>query len=195
MKKLILTVLAGMMFLAFTHREAKAQSHAPLDPVSYGSWILNFGFGAGNHYWGNGYGFGPGAKIAFEGALWQAGPGVFTIGGEFGFSYFSYAYANVLDYKYHERWINFMIGARTAYHYGFRVRGLDVYAGIPLGIGFSSYTYDIYTQNWWHGYQPVYPYLGVFLGASYYFNSSLGINAEVGYNATYAQVGMVFKLR
>ncbi len=194
MKKLILIILAGTLLIAFTNKEASAQRRAPVDPVSQGDWILNFGIGPGNHYFGNGFGFGPGFDVAFEGALWQVGPGVFTIGGEIGFSYFAYNYANVLDVKYRERWVNFMIGARSAYHYGFGVRGLDCYAGMPLGIGFSSYTYDAYNDEW-HGYNPVFPYVGLFVGTSYWFSPSVGINGELGYNVTYAQIGMVFKLK
>ncbi|HTX88321.1 MAG TPA: hypothetical protein VMC08_04975 [Bacteroidales bacterium] len=195
MKKVIISLIAGSVFFLLTFSETQAQSRAPVDPVSQGDWILNFGIGAGNPYFNNGYGFGPGFKVAFEGALWQVGPGVFTIGGELGFSYFAYTYANILDVKYREHWINFMIGARSAYHYGFKVKGLDVYAGIPLGIGFSAYHYDYYDESWWHGYHPVFPYVGIFFGTSYFFNPVIGINAEIGYSATYAQIGMVFKIK
>jgi hypothetical protein len=45
------------------------------------------------------------------------------------------------------------------------------------------------------GSTPVYPYAGFFFGTSYFFTKSFGINGEVGYNATYANIGVVFKLK
>ena len=86
-----------------------------------------------------------------------------------------------------------MFGARGAYHYGWDVKGLDTYAGLPLGIGFSAYSGD--DNPGYHGSTPVFPYLGVFFGASYYFNKFIGINGEVGYNSTYANVGVIFRLK
>jgi hypothetical protein len=199
-KKLIIQVMI-LIFMILPGFRLHAQSQ--VNPVDQDTWILNFGLGAGNNYWGNGTGFGPGMKVAFEKGMWKVGPGVFTLGGEMGFSYFwhnwSYYY-EFQDIALKESWINIMFGARSAYHIGFNVKGLDVYGGIPLGIGFSLYNYSGWdnTDNWksWGGYShhPVYPYVGVFFGGSYFFNNVLGINAEFGYNATYAQVGLVFIL-
>ena len=175
-------------------------SKAPVNPVSKDAWILNAGFGAAAHYWGNGYGFGPGGKLAFEKGMWKVGPGVFTLGAEIGLSFFWHKWG-VNNYNLKERWGNLMLGARSAYHVGFDVPGLDIYGGIPLGIGFSRYTHSGYTgiESWneWHGYthHPVFFYVGVFFGASYYFTHSIGINAEFGYNINYVQVGMVFRLK
>ena len=161
----------------------------PLDPIKLGTWSLSFGVGPGTHPFGNGIGFGPAEKVAFETALWDMGPGVITLGGEAAFSFFTNRFGD--DWK--ESWSNFMFGARGAYHYGWDVEGLDTYAGLPLGIGFSVNVYDDRPGN--HGYTPVYPYLGVFFGASYFFNKSIGINGEVGYNSTYANIGVIIKLK
>ena len=65
-----------------------AQAQAPVNPVSKDAWILNLGIGAGTHPWGNGYGFGPAGKLTFEKGMWKAGPGVITLGGDFGLSFF-----------------------------------------------------------------------------------------------------------
>ena len=41
----------------------------------------------GTLFFGNGIGFGPAAKVAFEKGMWQVGPGVITLGAEMTFSY------------------------------------------------------------------------------------------------------------
>jgi hypothetical protein len=159
------------------------------NPMEQGSWIIGFGVGPGTHVFGNGFGFGPGIKIFVENGTWQLGPGVLSLGGDIGFSFFSYKWG----LGYHESWVNYMFGARGAYHYGWDVKGLDTYAGIPLGIGFSVHSRDNYVG--YKGYQAVFPYLGLFVGTSYFFNDHIGINGELGWNVTYANLGMVFKLR
>jgi hypothetical protein len=165
------------------------QKSAPVDPMSEGSWVIAAGVGPGTHVFGNGFGFGPGFKVFFENGTWQLGPGVLSLGGEVGFSFFSYHFGNA----YHESWVNYMFGARSAYHYGWKVPGLDTYGGIPLGLGFSAHSYDNYPG--YKGYSPVFPYLGLFVGASYFFNDHIGLNGEFGYNVTYANIGVIFKLR
>jgi hypothetical protein len=150
---------------------------------------LSAGLGAGTHFFGNGVGVGPAFKVAFEKGMWDAGPGVITLGGEFTHSFFSHGYGN--DYR--ETWLNFIFGARAAYHYGWNVEGLDTYGGFPAGIGFCAYSDDDHPGS--AGAQHVYPYFGVFFGASYFFNKSFGINGEVGYSSTQANIGVVYKIK
>jgi hypothetical protein len=167
---------------------AFTQRVAPTNPMSQGSWILGVGIGPGIPVFGNGYGFGPGFKVYFENGTWQLGPGVLSLGGDVGFSFFSESF---LDGG-RETWLNFMFGARSAYHYGWDVPGLDTYGGIPLGIGFSAYSHN--NIEGYRGAQNIFPYVGFFLGASYFFNHQVGLNGEVGYNVTYANIGVIFKL-
>ena len=165
-----------------------------MDPET---WTLNFGFGPGIKYY-SGYttGFGPALSLSFEKGMWQLGPGVLTLGAELGFSYFSssYKYNDFIGYSY--SWISLVTAARAAYHYGWKVRGLDTYGGLATGLRFlifhSTY-YNGYATDYSPGAVNFFP--GIFAGVSYFFNKSLGINAEVGYNNTYLQVGMIFKLR
>lgn len=186
MKKLI--VLFGVFLLSFMVMSG-SYAQKPTNPVEKGNMTLGFGIGPGTHYFGNGWGFGPGFKIFFEAGLWKAGPGTITLGGEYAVSYF-------VDNPYSGyKWgcTNMFFGARAAYHYGFDVPGLDVYAGIPMGFGFSTFNYDD-----WEGKAnstEVFPYGGIFFGTTYFFNSVVGINGEFGYNATYANIGMVFRLK
>ena len=68
-------------------------------------------------------------------------PGCLTLGGDLGVSIFSNKYLSI----YHEIWHNVMFGARSAYHYGWNVPGLDTYGGLPLGIGFSFVRHGAFT--------------------------------------------------
>ncbi|MDD4602252.1 MAG: hypothetical protein PHF97_00395 [Bacteroidales bacterium] len=188
MKKAVIFCLVFITIGLYCVPATKAQNNIPVDPMSKGDWLLNFGFGPGVPVFGNGTGFGPAAKFVVETGIWELGPGVLTLGGEFGFSFF----ANKFGQDWRETWVNTMFGARSTYHYGWNVRGLDTYGGIPLGIGFCFNTFD--DQPGHHNAFPVYPYLGVVFGASYFFTPTLGINGEVGYNSTYANIGLVFKL-
>ena len=182
----------GTMLLAmFAVIAALTGIHAkqPIDPVRLGSWVMNAGIGPGAHYFGNGAGFGPALKGSFETGMWDLGPGVVTLGGETALSFFSNHYGD----GWNESWSNFFLGARGAYHYGWDVEGLDTYGGIPLGIGFCVHGAGDHPGN--SGVTPVYPYVGIFFGASYFITKSFGINGEVGYNSTHANIGVVFKLK
>ncbi len=167
----------------------KAHSAGPLDPVKLGSWTVNIGIGPGSTYFGNGSGFGPAEKVSFETGQWDAGPGIITLGGEFTLSTFWHTY----NPGHHETWTNFFFAARSAYHYGWDVEGLDTYGGIPLGIAFCAHTWD--AKGGSSGYTPVYPYFGFFFGASYFFTRKFGVNGEVGFNSTHANMGVIFRLK
>ncbi len=54
----------------------------------------------------------------------------------------------------------------------------DMTIGLSVGAG---------TPMWGNG-------AGVFFGASYFFNRNLGVNGEIGYNSTYANIGVIYKL-
>lgn len=180
----LVALLTGFLFIP----TLMAQNKGPMDPMSVDDWTLGLSIGPGTPMWGNGAGFGPAMKFNFEKGMWQLGPGVLTLGGEATFSFFAHRYGD--DYR--EVWMNMIFGARSAYHYGWNVRGLDTYGGIPLGIGFSAYSHADYPG--YTNYFPVYFYSGVFFGASYFFNKNLGVNGEVGYNSTYANIGIIYKL-
>jgi len=180
---ILLLTLLGIIFST----GLKAQN-GPMDPMKEDKWLLNFGFGAGTPFFGNGIGFGPAAKVAFEKGMWKAGPGVITLGAELTFSYFGNHYGE----GWHEYWLNCIMGARSAYHYGWNVKGLDTYAGVPLGFGVCMNIHDHHSG--YHNFAPVYPYFGIFFGASYFFTPEFGINGEFGYNSTYGNLGLIFRL-
>ena len=206
MKIKILVLIISALLLGNPLRSI-AQGSGPRDPMNTGTWMINFGVGPGiNYYSGYHSGFGPGFQVSAEVGMWQLGPGVLTIGGEVGVSYFSYKYSgyyykNVYydETAYRYSWVSFVPAARSSYHYGWKVKGLDTYGGVSTGIRILSFTkkyYGYYAEVPDVSYNPgsVSFFFGTYVGASYFFNKVIGINGEVGYNINYAQIGMVFKL-
>lgn len=194
----------GLLFLILALMPCTNQLRAggPTDPVDKGAITINFGFGPATNWQGAyGRGFIPAFQTAVEVGMWKVGPGVITIGGEVGFDFFKYKgtdsrYGPGTTYTYN--YMDLIIAARSAYHYGWNVPGLDTYAGVAAGPRFVFFTYSL--PPTWTGGVINSPATvgyggGAFAGASYYFNDVIGVNAEVGFNVTYAQIGMVFKVR
>ena len=163
----------------------KGGGNGPVTPVRVGSVILNLGVGVGHPYkYANNSSFG--TKAAVEFGLWQAGPGVITLGGELGASFAN----NKKNYEsdYDARTV--VLAVRSAWHYGWKVKGLDTYGGLSTGVGFHHRNYqndDVVNDT-----DPVF---GVFVGASYFVTPTFGFNAEAGNDITAFQAGIVFKLK
>jgi hypothetical protein len=193
--KTVAYIIVAIVFSGTLLTGSAYAQKGPMDPMSKGSWTLNIGIGPGIHYY-SGYsaGFGPGFQIAFEKGMWQLGPGVLTLGGEFGLSYFHYKWKEGKN-PYSYTWTSIITAARSAYHYGWQVRGLDTYGGFAMGLRFLVFNANYDNQDI-YGYSPapVNFFPGFFVGASYFFNRAVGINGEFGYNTTYAQIGVIFKL-
>jgi hypothetical protein len=176
-------VVFGMSSLNAQYRSMQQGSIAPM---KVGSVIFNVGLGAGAEYKGDYYNSPFGTKASLEWGLWHGGPGVITLGGEVGASYSSGGYYD------NYRTQTMIVAARSAWHYGWKVRGLDTYAGFSAGLGFHHYQYNNdgdYSRN------EVIPVPGAFIGASYFITPVFGFNAEAGYDITIVQVGIVLKVR
>lgn len=180
---IVLGISVSTMTFAQSHHGGGGNS--PVTPVQLGDVIVNLGVGVGADYKGDNYNTGFGTKVAVEKALWQAGPGVITLGGEVGGSFSSGGYYGYDGY--HSTTI--VVAARAAWHYGWQVPGLDTYGGVSAGLGFHHYKWDGYD-----GHSSVIPAPGGFVGASYFVTPNFGFNAEVGYDITSLQVGLVFKI-
>lgn len=165
-------------------RAAAGSSHA--DPMHVGSTTLSLGMGVGSEYRGDYYNAPFGIKAVAEWGLWHAGPGVITLGAEAGTSFSNGGYYE--DYRSSTT----VVAMRSAWHYGWKVRGLDTYGGFSAGIGFHHYGY---VHNNHYNINEVIPVLGAFIGASYFVAPRFGFNAEAGYDITSFQVGVVFKLK
>jgi hypothetical protein len=173
---------------AFSQSKAHGGVNGPTTPMQVGSVFLNLGIGVGADYKGDNYGTGFGFKASAEFGLWQAGPGVITLGPEIGGSFSSSSHYNNND-NYNAN--TFVVAGRAAWHYGWGVQGLDTYGGASAGIGFHHYGY----KNPDYSNNSVIPAFGAFVGVSYFISPTFGFNAEAGYDITNFQVGVVFKLQ
>lgn len=193
-------VSASIFILLLSGFPSFAGGKGLMDPMMKGTWFINFGFGPGTNWQGAyGRGFLPAGQVAVEVGMWEVGPGVITLGGEVGGTFFSYKgtdlrYGPKTTYKYN--YTELVLAVRGAYHYGWNVQGLDTYGGIAAGPRFTIFSYTIPAGTTILDKPATVGYGGgVFAGASYFFNELLGINAELGFNITYIQIGMVFKIK
>ncbi len=182
----IFTVLGIAVISSASAQHRPPAPNGPTTPVEVGSVLFNAGIGVGSGYQGDYYNSPFGLKAALEFGLWQAGPGVITLGGEVGGSFSNGGYRNYDNYSSN----TFIVAARAAWHYGWEVPGLDTYGGVSAGLGFHHYHYNNpdFTHN------SVIGVPGIFVGASYFVTPTFGFNAEAGHDITDIQVGVVFKL-
>jgi hypothetical protein len=191
MKKISILGIALFSILNSQNLYSQSKSHSTANgettPMQLGSVFVNMGIGVGANYKGESYGTPFGFKIAAEFGLWEAGPGIITLGPEIGGSFSNGYYAGYND-KYNSN--TFVLAGRAAWHYGWEVKGLDTYGGFSAGIGFHHYTYYNYD-----GSTQVIPAFGGFIGGSYFISPTFGFNAEAGFDITNFQVGVVFKIQ
>lgn len=163
-----------------------SNAQSPMAPVKKGSVTFSAGVGLGNEYSSDYYNSAFGSKAVIEAGLWNAGPGVISLGGEVGSSFSNGGlYSN---YKTN----TIVVAGRSAWHYGWKVRGLDTYAGLSAGAGFHNYKYD---KNGYVKESEVIPVFAGFAGASYFVTPNFGFNVEVGNDITRLQGGIIFKLK
>lgn len=181
------TLISAILLGAGLSLGTISKAQGPMEPVQKGSVTFNAGVGIGNEYNSNYYNSAFGTKAAIEAGLWQAGPGVITLGGEVGAS-FSNGSSRYNDYKTH----TIIVAGRSAWHHGWNVKGLDTYAGLSAGAGFNNYKYY---KNGTVKESEVIPVFGGFVGASYFVTPTFGFNIEAGYDITQIQGGIILKLK
>jgi hypothetical protein len=186
---LIVLISSFLTQNAFSQRKMK-QTQGDASPMQVGSVLVNAGIGLGANYY-NTYSYGTafGFKVAAEFGLWQAGPGVITLGPEIGGTFSNGSYG---IYAGNGTNNTFVIAGRSAWHFGWDIPNFDTYAGISAGVGFNHYT--DYANNY-KSKNRVVPAIGGFVGASYFIKPNFGFNAEAGYDITNFQVGVVLKLQ
>lgn len=157
-----------------------------ISPFKKGAVTFSAGVGVGKEYNSNYYNAAFGTKAVVEAGIWQAGPGVISLGAQVGGTFSN---GGTLDnYKAQ----TFVVAGRSAWHNGWNVKGLDTYAGLSAGAGFNQYSYN---KNGTIKQSEVLPVVGAFVGASYFITPSFGVNAEAGSDITQIQGGIIFKLR
>jgi hypothetical protein len=177
-----ITGFLAVFFLSAPHIHAQQ----PVNPMQVESWIFNAGIGLGTIYdvdanLAAGLAF----KVALQRGIWVLGPGVVALGLETGMVFNSIVINDPVNRNSHTaRFAKFNIAPRANWHYGWDVIGLDTYAGMALGIGFLSEA-DVDTKLRFHG--------SAYVGGSYFFNENFGVNLEIGYGTTFAQVGVAYK--
>lgn len=185
-KQIKLSAILSGIFLVFSLFSFAQYRNGNANSFEKGSVTFNAGFGVGNEYNSDYYNSALGTKAAIEAGLWNAGPGVISLGGEVGASFSNGGYYD----NYRTR--TFIIAGRSAWHNGWNVRGLDTYAGLSAGVGFHNYKYDnkgAVTQS------EVIPVFGGFIGASYFITPAFGFNIEAGYDITQVQGGIILKIK
>ena len=174
-KTFVLCLTVGLLLGTSLHTRAQGP---PTDPMEVGIWIVNAGAGLNGHGYGEGVIlFGFGLKAAIQQGLWQAGPGVISLGGEAGLGLASYKGNN---------YSGFSIAPRSSYHYGWNVPGLDTYGGLAMGLNFIS------LSN--HSGSNVRFYGGLYVGSSYFFTNSFAVNIELGLGSSMQTIlGVAFR--
>src|ERR1700712_4843940 len=102
MKKVVvsLVILIGFTFSqkSFAQKKSSTQGSGDVNPMQVGSVFFNAGIGVGANYYGTyNYGTAFGFKLAADFGLWQAGPGVITLGPEIGGTFSNGAYGGVYN--------------------------------------------------------------------------------------------------
>ena len=160
-----------------------------------GTNLLSAGIGLGGSFGGYAGTRTPALSLQYERGAWEAGPGVFSLGGYAGVQSFKYS-GGYSSYKYTQKWSYKILGVRSAYHYtGFDIEKLDVYGGAMLSYNILSYSYS---DNGLTGPPDNGSYgsaasLSFYAGGRYAFASNLAGFAELGYGISYLTLGASFK--
>lgn len=152
-----------------------------------GSNAVNVGIGFGTVLGGLGTGR-PAISASFERGLWEAGPGVISLG----------AYAGITGYTYKtegytQKWNYTVVGARGAYHFNglTSVPQFDPYGGVMLGYNIVSYS-DTGGFSGSNAYGSGFGY-SLFVGGRWFFSDNLAAFAELGYGISILNAGIAFK--
>ena len=191
MKKAI--ILLAIVFAISAH-SLKAQTYAK------GTNVISAGIGLGSSIAGYTYGSqSPAISLQFERGLWEAGPGVISLGGYLGFKGYKYSYNDGLGDSYSQKWNYTIVGVRGAYHLtGLKVDKLDPYAGLMLS--YNHLGYSVSYSNGAGSYQGAGSgsygsaiEFSAFVGARYFFAGSLGAYAELGFGVSNLNLGLTYK--
>lgn len=184
MKKVLL-----LSFVVFVSLSVSAQSNK----YAVGTNAILAGIGVGSDL-GSGFSYGsqsPALSLQYERGLWEAGPGVISLGGYIGTKTYTYDYNFGSPYQY--KWSYTTVGVRGAYHFtGLDVDNLDLYGGAMLAYEALSFS-DNQPGGYTGGTYGSKVDLGIYVGGRYYFSQHFGAFAELGYSVAILNLGIVAK--
>jgi hypothetical protein len=199
MKKSILFSIAIVVISVFSATSVSAQSKGMTqssDAFGVGTNVISAGIGLGSTIADYTYGTqSPGFNLTYDRGIWEAGPGVISLGGYVGIKDYKYGYIDN-GYAYSEKWNYTVVGVRGAWHFtGLDIDNLDLYGGLMLAYYALSYSYS---DNQGNSGGSLGNYgnsvgLSVFAGAKYYFAGNLGAFGELGFGANVLSLGLSYK--
>ncbi len=219
MKKLQATIiLIGFCIITFATEPVTSTKLLPSAKSDGGSCfdgsshIINVGVGfAASRYYssyrGKGYSYraSPAFSLSYEQPLKdKLGPGYLGVGVYAGYqtsySRYNYYYNNGNNnYYYDNRWSNFVVAARAAYHLDeLNFEKGELYAGVMLGVRFQRYVYETNDPDpdknyYYYSGSSVFPASSVFVGGRWYFSNKVALFGELGYGISYGTLGLSFK--
>jgi hypothetical protein len=158
---------------------------------SKGINVVSAGVGLGSSIAGYTYGSqSPAISFQYERGLFDAGPGVISLGGYLGFKTYKYTY----DYSgahYSSKWKYTIIGVRGTYHLTqLKVQNLDLYGGLMLSYNNLSFSDNSGNSTASYGSASGF---SAFVGGRYYFAKNIGVFTELGYGVAYVNLGLATK--
>lgn len=187
--------IAAFLGLLMTSSGAKAQA-----AYQIGNNVISASFGLGSAYGSfNSSKQSPAINLQYERGIWQAGPGVISLGAYLGYKSYRYSGTFPGGYTYSQRWNYTIIGARGAWHIqefdGTELKKWDLYGGVMLSYNILDYTYsdndptfELSDVHYSSGMG-----LSAFLGARYFFNDHFAAQGELGYGISYLNLGIAYK--
>lgn len=191
--KTVGTIVAFLGIL-ITPSGVKAQAAYQL-----GDNVISVAAGFGTSYGAFTYGKQtPAFSLQYERGLWQAGPGVISLGGYLGYKSYQYS-GSYFGFTYNEKWNYTIFGVRGAWHLqefdGTELQKWDLYGGAMLGYFNLNYTYTDNDPNVDYNDINYSNSVGLsgFLGARYFFTPKLAAQGEIGYGISYLNLGLAYK--
>lgn len=203
MKKAILFLLGLIVLSAVTNAQSFKE----------GSRIVNAGIGMWSGYYRGYYSPGivyrnsPTVVLSFEQGLSRKGPGCLSAGALLTWQtsvYKNYGYYFSGDkYYYSNRYTNYVLAGRVAYHWDELVGDdFDVYGGVTGGLRFQTYKYNTDYQGTDLPYYyntsrlAVHPVIALYAGARWYFSGKAAVYGEIsgGAGIPYVNLGLSFAL-
>lgn len=193
MKKLNLLLIVALSSLT-VFGQNKGGSSSGSDAFGVGTNVVTGGIGIGGTLVSLGNAS-PGISVSYERGIWEAGPGVISLGAYVGYKSYSYNYTD-FGYAASEKWNYTIVGARGAWHWtGSGVPNLDLYGGVMLSYDALSWSYSdnsgttVYSGPSYGNSVTLTP----FAGARYYFSNHIGVYGELGTGVFVLNLGLAVK--